>query len=133
MDIFPGSSGSAPFELTNVNGTLFFSASDAIGSRGLWRSAGTTAGTMRVTARPPNNLTSVDGSLFFTSDDFSSGGRQLWKSDGTNAGTMPVRFFASALIPDDFSDFVAVGGTLFFAMNDSAIEPIAMNGTVGAT
>ncbi len=38
----------SPTELTNVNGTLFFAATDGATGRELWKSDGTTAGTIRV-------------------------------------------------------------------------------------
>src|SRR6266511_1810711 len=49
-DINPGAGGSDPSFLTDVNGTLFFSASDGgfFDNRELWTSDGTPAGTVRV-------------------------------------------------------------------------------------
>ena len=92
-----------PDWLTNVNGTLFFTASD-IGEEEseLWKSDGTEAGTVMVkdineTVRPgfpddssnPMHLTAAGNLLFFTADD-GEHGRELWKSDGTEAGTVMV-------------------------------------------
>ena len=48
-DIQPGSSGSNPRYLTDVGGTLFFSADDGISGVELWKSGGTEAGTVRRT------------------------------------------------------------------------------------
>jgi hypothetical protein len=39
-DINPGTGSSVPSVLTNVNGTLFFSADDGSSGRELWRSDG---------------------------------------------------------------------------------------------
>ena len=57
-DIFPGSqynynyglraNSSNPTNLTNLNGTLFFAATDSAGGRELWKSNGTVAGTVMV-------------------------------------------------------------------------------------
>ena len=40
-DIRSGSSNSNPYYLTNVNGTLFFTADDGTNGRELWKSDGT--------------------------------------------------------------------------------------------
>ena len=47
-DINPGTSGSYPGDLTNVNGTLFFTADDGTHGHELWKSDGTAAGTVLV-------------------------------------------------------------------------------------
>ena len=54
-DISPGALGSNPSQLTNVNGTLFFTANDGSG-RALWKSDGTAAGTLRVAGVGANDL-----------------------------------------------------------------------------
>jgi ELWxxDGT repeat protein len=103
-DIFPGGytgyyggsypHGSSPAQMTNVNGTLFFTVWNAgIGSQ-LWKSDGTEAGTVLVTRTSAGNLTAVGDTLFFTAGSFWPGsfdGIELWKSDGTEAGTVLVK------------------------------------------
>ena len=88
---------SRPEQLTNVGGTLFFSANDGKKGRELWKSDGTAAGTKRVKdIRPgpkgsgPTWLTAVGDRLYFTAHDGRKG-RELWTSDGTAAGTKRVR------------------------------------------
>jgi ELWxxDGT repeat protein len=102
-------------DLTDVNGTLFFSADDGTAGAELWRTDGTAAGTVMVkdinpnTQPPqtspgdpappadsgtplgssPSNLTVLDGKLYFFADD-GSHGRELWVSDGTADGTQMV-------------------------------------------
>src|SRR5262249_34402988 len=87
-DINPFSVGSSPTNLTDVNGTLFFMATDGSG-RELWKSDGTAAGTVLVKAfgsnAYPGNFTNVNGELFFTASEGTGG--ELWESDGTAAGT----------------------------------------------
>src|SRR5512139_529196 len=56
-----------PEEMINANGTVFFSADDGTGVRGLWKSDGTADGTVLVKAIPPaiGSLTGVGATLFF--------------------------------------------------------------------
>jgi ELWxxDGT repeat protein len=111
-----------PDWLTDVGGTLFFSAPEAnfSTSRELWKSDGTEAGTVVVkdinpdgSSGSPTWLTDVGGTLFFFADD-GTHGHELWKSDGTEAGTVIVK----DINPDDSSRptwLTNVGGTLFFS------------------
>lgn len=77
-----------------VNDTLYFAAENSYGGLGLWKSNGTTAGTVLVsdinaTGLGPYYLTNVNGTLFFAAQD-DAHGFQLWKSNGTFAGTLPI-------------------------------------------
>jgi ELWxxDGT repeat protein/probable HAF family extracellular repeat protein len=123
-DVNPGPADSSPDGLVNVQGQLFFAASD--GSQGveLWKSDGTTAGTRLVKDVNPGaadsdlaNLTAVNGTLFFTADD-GTHGRQLWKSDGTAAGTVLVADVNPGLVGSAPYDLTVVGSHLFFAADD---------------
>src|SRR5262249_36847394 len=88
-DIYPGSgsmyygggyggwwnyvpNSSNPGSLTNVNGTLFFTAADGTNGDELWKSDGTAAGTVLVKdilpgtgSGSPSQLANVNGTLFF--------------------------------------------------------------------
>lgn len=130
-DIFPGFQypggpglGSYPSAFTNVNGTLFFAANDGTNGTELWKSDGSSAGTVLIKdIRPgqlssyPYRLTNVNGSLFFTALD-GLRGDELWKSNGTNTGTemfLEVMPGSAGSYP---SQLVNMGGTLYFAAND---------------
>jgi ELWxxDGT repeat protein len=141
-DIYPGSSypnSSNPRELTNVNGTLYFTANDGHGYE-LWKSAGTTAGTVMVADINPNNinpgsggpdhLTNVNGELFFEAND-GIHGYELWKSDGTVAGTILVKdiypgsrwvngYYGNYYVVNSSSpsNLTNVNGELFFTADD---------------
>jgi ELWxxDGT repeat protein len=95
-DIFPGdysydgeilpNSGN-PERMINLNGTLYFIASNEDGSE-LWKSNGEEAGTAQVADiglgpgwPSPNWLTAFNDELYFVANDGSGDG--LWKTDGT--------------------------------------------------
>ncbi len=78
-----------PGLLADLNGNLFFQATDGISNYELWRSDGTAAGTSQVSdlggSSLPRYLNTVNGHLAFT--EFH---RRLGLSDGTTAGTSIV-------------------------------------------
>lgn len=109
-DIYPGEEGCypranmpagyMPYQLTDVNGTLFFAADDGAHGYALWKSDGTEAGTQFVADVVPGamsaeywSLTNLNGILMFVA---RTGQREygLWRSDGTPAGTVLVRNFS---------------------------------------
>ena len=86
-DIFPGGGSSVPFQLTAVNGALFFIADDGITGVELWKHDPATGLTARVadvfpggSSSFPAELTAVNGALFFDAADGSTG-IELWKHD----------------------------------------------------
>jgi ELWxxDGT repeat protein len=120
-NISPGGGSSVPSNLTNVNGTLFFSADDGSHGSELWKSNGSTA-TMVADINPaagvgssPTQLTNVNGTLFFAAND-GTNGQELWKSTG--AGATMVANIKPASGSSAPTDLTAVGGTLFFAADD---------------
>jgi len=122
--------GGNPQNLTNVNGTLFFTADDGVNGAELWKTDGTAAGTVMVKdinsvtgPSDPYNLANVNGTLFFSAFDGVS--RELWKSDGTAAGTVMVKDINTSMpgAGSNPSYLVNMNGTLFFAADDG------LNGT----
>lgn len=135
-------------ELVDVNGTLFFVATNGVAGFELWKSDGTEAGTVLVKDIGPGNntasdlipqfLTNVAGTLFFVMND-GVHGLELWKSDGTEAGTVLVKDINPGLA-NGFSflltdSLVAVGNTLFFTANDgvNGVELWKSDGTEAGT
>lgn len=102
--------------LTDVQGTLFFAASNGRGSSALWKSDGTPGGTVMLVDIVPRRLAHVDGKLVFIVDD-TTHGSELWVSDGTPGGTRMVKEFtpsSGALNWPSEPDFTVVGDKLFF-------------------
>ena len=95
-DINPNGASSNPAYLTNVGGELFFRATDGTHGDELWKSDGTSSGTMLVDdinpgpdSSYPTYLMNVNGELYFRASD-GTHGFELWKSDGTSSGTVLV-------------------------------------------
>lgn len=89
--------------LVNVNGTLFFAATDDVYANAnaygfeLWKSDGTLAGTTMIKDINPGPTGSgmqeplaVGGTLYFSALN-TANGRELWKSDGTESGTTLIQ------------------------------------------
>ena len=120
-DISPGTTGSDPFEITPMGGSVLFNAQDGPSEgRELWISDGTSAGTTFLkdldptdssSGGWPQHLTPFAGKVCFATD--SSGGDKLWKTDGTEAGTVPVRDIPpTATSP---SQLTPAGNLLFYS------------------
>jgi ELWxxDGT repeat protein len=84
-NINPGSVGSFPSRITDVNGIAFFSAEEPANGQELWKSNG--VGATRVadifsgdSGSAPNELTNVGGTLFLAATDSGVTGRELWKA-----------------------------------------------------
>jgi ELWxxDGT repeat protein len=110
-----------PWALTDVEGTLYFSAIDDPHGRELWKSDGTEVGTVMVKDINPGGgpsfpgyLTDVGGTLYFEASRSSSPSRSfaLWKSDGTGAGTVMVKGI------DPSPGLTDLSGTLYFKAYD---------------
>jgi ELWxxDGT repeat protein len=123
--------------LLNMNGTLFFAASDGRSGYELWKSDGTAAGTVRVKDINPGAgdsnplyLVNVGGTLFFQAYDGHAWA--LWKSNGTTAGTVRIKNVNFCVTG---SDTAVVNGTLFFVAFDpsSGCELWKSDGTAAGT
>jgi ELWxxDGT repeat protein len=125
-DVQPGPQGSSPTLMTDVAGMLFFAPGNAAVPQGLWKSDGTTAGTVLVKQirmptefSEPDRLASVGGLLFFTADDGVSG-RELWRSDGTEAGTVRIKDINPGAAGSDPRRLTPVGSLVYFHAQTAA-------------
>jgi ELWxxDGT repeat protein len=121
----------SPSEPLTVGGLTYFFADDGETGRELWRTDGTTAGTVMVKdigrfgggaidswVPDGERLVNVGNTVYFLADDgaFEHG---LWKTDGTDAGTVPVPAVGALAFPTTLRDRVALGDRLIFVMESS--------------
>ncbi|MCU0548118.1 MAG: DUF4347 domain-containing protein [Leptolyngbya sp. Prado105] len=114
----------APTNLVNVNGVLYFSASDGNGTE-LWRINPTTgqAALVRNIAAgslnsSPTNLTNVNGVLYFTAND-GVNGVELWKVDSpTGTASLVGNINAGGNAAPE--ELININGTLYFSADDGA-------------
>ena len=123
-DINLDTASSSPMNLTDVNGLLYFSATDNAGNIALYTSDGTASHTVRVKEFVPAhgnpsaglfNLTNINGTVFFDVSDPSNGRSELWQSNGTAAGTRLVRSFQGDSFVNSNASFN--GGATFVSFN----------------
>ena len=103
-------------EFAAAGDTLYMVARDQDGARGLWRSDGTTAGTVKITGARVYvaDLTATDDRVFFNGDGGTTG-FELWTSDGTAAGTVLVKDIETGnKYRYGPKELTAVGDRLFF-------------------
>jgi ELWxxDGT repeat protein len=106
--------------MTDVNGTLFFSADDGMHGKELWKSQGTTDTTAMVrdlfpgsTPGYPMELVNFHGLLLFNSRC------ELWRSDGTLQGTFRLKDF-NYVSPTTPIYLTKSGDRAFMVANDGA-------------
>lgn len=132
-DIRPGPFSSFPEHLTVAGGQVFFTATEDVAFRALWRSDGTPAGTSRVTTLSPREMAVLGTALYFVAGDFTADA--LWKLEPA-AGAVPVRV---ANLPGPVgsraNQLTTAGGILYFVADDEASGPELWrsNGTAAGT
>jgi len=150
-DINPGPVGSSPFGFTvfkgindGANGALYFAADDGTSGVELWKTDGTSVGTVRVkdinpAINPVGNSSpfgftvfkgindGANGALYFAANDGSTG-FELWKTNGTDAGTVLVKDINTGAVgssPSGFTVFNGISdganGALYFSASDGAL------------
>ncbi|MFD0779098.1 ELWxxDGT repeat protein [Flavobacterium myungsuense] len=110
--------------MASCNGELFFNADDGVNGIELWKSNGTSAGTIMVkningisSGSFPREITSYKGNVYFSANTTNEG-NELWKSDGTTNGTVMVKDIFAGIgggQPNSFLEFK--GSLLFHASN----------------
>ena len=126
-DINPSGS-SAPNGFTYFNGEIYFSAANTISRSSsnaeLWKTDGTSAGTVLVkeinpnsiTGSNPTELTVYNNKLYFIADD-GTNGKELWSTDGTEPGTTMVKHINTSGSAD-VSELTLFNGQIYFQAND---------------
>ncbi|MGC1243585.1 MAG: T9SS type A sorting domain-containing protein, partial [Chryseosolibacter sp.] len=137
-NINPGNHDFA-FELTDVNGTLFFYVERLNYDTEIWLTTGTLESTHRVKLINTigfalTELTNMNGTLFFAGAP-NEVGPELWKSDGTEAGTVIVkRLNTNPAEPTAPEELTVVGNTLYFiGYNGYDYELYKTDGTADGT
>lgn len=149
-DIYVGGNAN-PSNLTNWNGTLYFTATDATHGTELWKTDGTTAGTVLVkdiapstASSNPSNLIIFNNVLYFVATN-GTNGYELWKTDGTEAGTAMLTdlytgstsaFFGGTATAASGNHFEIMNGYLYFSAQGSSTTGYELwrtNGTAGGT
>ena len=102
-DIREGTDNASPAEIFVFGNNIFFKATDGTTDFELWKSDGTTEGTVLVKdirnggSSSPYDFFELNNELYFTANDGSGNG--LWKTDGTEGGTVSVIAGAMVLNP----------------------------------
>lgn len=130
-----------PTNFSNINGSIFFRSNDFENGQVLWKSDGTTVGTLPVkqlregnAGSSPSSLTNVNDRLYFAANN-GVNGSELWKSDGTALGTVLVADIRSGAIGSSPSFLTDVNGMLYFQADDglSGSELWKSDGTAAGT
>lgn len=85
-----------PSFITNINGTVYFSWTGEVQDMELWKTDGTSEGTVQIkNINPsghsePREFFAFNGAIYFSAATAAEG-RELWKTDGTDAGTVLVK------------------------------------------
>jgi ELWxxDGT repeat protein len=124
-DINIGTGSSNPSEFFKYNNQLLFSAQDANNNRELWKTDGTTTGTVLVkdinpgsSGSNPGGFIELNGIIYFRAND-GTNGFELWKTDGTESGTQLVKDINPLSGNANISNLTVFNNELYFTANSS--------------
>ncbi|MBD2500230.1 pre-peptidase C-terminal domain-containing protein [Anabaena azotica] len=120
LDINQGIGSSDPQNLTNWDGTLYFTANNGSSGKQIWSSNGSTftqITNLNPTGFNPNNLTVFNNQLIFTADD-SINGTELWAYNGTS--TQRISNINPNAGSSNPSNLTVVGNNLFFTADNGS-------------
>jgi ELWxxDGT repeat protein len=151
VDLWPGPNSSAPNYFTDVNGTVFFAAESSVTTGSgrkkqtvstgveLWKTNGTTAGTVLVkdivpgsNHSLPRNLFAHNGVLYFSAHT-PTAGNELMRSNGTAAGTTLIKDIVPGTMSSSPRAFRVHGGQLLFAASAGSNWVWRTDGTAAGT
>jgi ELWxxDGT repeat protein len=133
--------GSQPQDFTVVGSTMYFTGSDDVHGRELWKTDGTVSGTAMVKDirvgsyhSAVGDMLDFNGTLYFRASD-GVNGIELWKTDGTESGTVVVKDIVPGSVGSTPVHLVNVDGTMFFEANflPSSTELWKSDGTEAGT
>jgi len=116
-------------EFVELNGYIYFAAGDTSNNVELWKTDGTSGGTILVkeinastaSSSFPTKLIVYNNKIYFNASNGLSGsnnGYELWTSDGTTAGTVLLKDIYPGTDSSFPSDFVIHDNKLFFTANN---------------
>lgn len=134
--------GANPIYFLNVGGTTYFNATDGSNGGELWKSDGTTVGTVMVkdiypgsnSGGPGGTMVNIGSTIYFWGSDGSTGS-ELWKSDGTAAGTVLVKDINPGTAGSSVYGLAVMNGNVYFQATDgvNGTELWKSDGTSGGT
>ncbi len=135
------SGDSDPKLLTNVNGTIFFSANNGTDGEALWKTDGVTTSLVKdirtAGGGAPANITRllpVGNSVFFRAND-DNNGKEPWFSDGTELGTNMILNINAGSASSTPNNYINHSGIVYFLATDgiNGAELWTSDGTSGNT
>ncbi|MBL9182814.1 MAG: M36 family metallopeptidase [Verrucomicrobiaceae bacterium] len=135
-----GVTSSANGTLAVLGGAVYFSGNSGSTGGELFKTDGSSAGTVLVrdifpgvSSSFPTLMTPAGGIMYFVATD--SNGAELWKTDGTAAGTVMVKNVNGTTASSSIANLVVAGSTLYFTANDgtSGVELWKSDGTTAGT